>query len=1847
MNISEDFVNKFTASGMSSANSMNLLDKSAAMVASTIVATGVNTWNSFISIPDYILGSSLKERIGADTFDTLRNINDNWAVAYSENRDSVETASLLAGTLVPIGVAVKGMKLLQAGKGGVYSMAGISDAAQMKRTSALWEAVQYAPKDAALQNTIRRQLFAADVGQMFAMSLGIEVAILAAQSQSPLMEDYIKDPMKNILIGMIGGGTYFGAGLFTAVTAYSHIILRGQIAKDLGQIVGNSIEQTQKIPGLILPFNSTYIDEYQRLSHRAGEWRKIGLDESELPLTREIADNLATVSEGRAGKLYSEGILSPGLQNWLKDNPKHPAAAEVNNIIKGLVNNNYSWGGNTVGQAHFTAKELNEVTSASIDASLIIQEQVEAAAKSGFLEEVLSVVQKKIDVPIIRREATESKPWDARYFGGNTDLFDKNKAFIGMPRNADWYERFAAGSSERSILAHEFGHAVDNIIFKSGKGMTDYLDKALQAELIKVSKEFKPGLWNVQADYNKQPVELIADATATWLTAPNARKMMPLFTKKYGDELAFAMLDHQATPLTKMLREMSADKASIKAREIFKEKPNWKDDLFGQTEAQVFYNHEFGVFVDKANAPQILRAVDAGISTPQKNQNIGRIVGEEDMVLANRKISSAFADVQYINALNTVKTFEHRGAVYIAADDLATAQAWYTRLSKDLATGELPKIHMVDVPTTLTGQQQLKNSGREISLNDLKEHVITRKEELNAELIEAGASLQERSIRLNIPIDTLEKAAATGMRIDDVGDFMQYVNADKIADYLSPAKKTLVITTNGRKLAGANLRGTDYQANLDRKAIEDSNMQMIRQIMMESKSGMAKEMDARLLADTKSWAMIKDAVSMVNNELLGSVMLNSADMYVRRMGPAGAAAVQLGQEISNIRNRFSQDALAPIAAKIRGFNSTQSGANELNKVLNILNGTAGYRNIDENGRLYKLVSGPEKISAPQFDLGMDNIARARESVKEYLTEADGSPLYLSKTMQGILRDASEIAKEQLELHNTINRLLGFQEMNDIGLHIPSFNPRNKFISYILDNDNPDPSGRVRLLVAKDADSLKKMEADWESKVGSNNNRFKLIGTKSNQEDYNYWHQRVADIDMDFADISKQHSGASGQFSTPIGDDLASTMIDNWHGRFIRYGEKLQQIYLSDLMDSLDSMSKINKGYIGNQPLDRRAINLNQPDNAALAFKNILLGRDQTDASPAWQSVNNGVAAAMDYAIDKAIKPIEEFTAYVAKTAYIKPRNFLSKATGGLITSATERGEIKTYTRLSRELENLGFKNPFDTFAQYQAHKNINRDQVFPVASSFSSPSAQAKFSAQMQQLQIDETAKRLQISPSKAEEYIRAGSAMLTMTALKVLETGHAFLTAVSWPILTLPNLYMNFPKTSLGNGVDAVFPFRAITDGLRFRFSEVGKSKIDQWVAQGYGDSVVSELSELQNKLSLGGKGAIARIEEITNSNAVKNMSFFTNFAEKESRLWSLSVGYLAAKRAFPGISEREADMFAKSFNTRTVGNYHAGQRPALYQGTLGMVIGLFQTYMHTWAQTAWKGIEEKNFRALSSMMLSQIGMFGMGSMPLYDQYSKMIGENFSDNHFDLTTGTYRALPEPIADFIVHGLPASLGVGVYTRGSVQPRLPFMQDNALDTIAAVNVVRQTYAATTGAITNALAANGMADKSRAILEGLSVQSLSRPVARIVEMMPQYDQTTGEVRALGSITRDGNTIGNSAMVWSIPGVLSRVLMSRSAEEQIKRDAMYLSSFYGAIDSENRKEAAHSMKVSLRNGSLDDDKLDLIAARYLRSGTASGFRSALNEAISTTEGGIDYTLSKKIRDGSPFMQMIDYGW
>jgi hypothetical protein len=165
---------------------------------------------------------------------------------------------------------------------------------------------------------------------------------------------------------------------------------------------------------------------------------------------------------------------------------------------------------------------------------------------------------------------------------------------------------------------------------------------------------------------------------------------------------------------------------------------------------------------------------------------------------------------------------------------------------------------------------------------------------------------------------------------------------------------------------------------------------------------------------------------------------------------------------------------------------------------------------------------------------------------------------------------------------------------------------------------------------------------------------------------------------------------------------------------------------------------------------------------------------------------------------------------------------------------------------------------------------------------------------------------------------------------------------------------------------------------------------------------------------------------------------------------------------------------------------------------------------------------------------------------------------------------------------------------------------------------------------------------MTNKFRGLMEGMAMQSLSRPLARIVETIPLPDGQGG-FKAVGAISREGNTISTSEEIWSGPGLASRLLASRATEEQVKREVDYMNTFYGSVDYRNRKRATESLKSAIRGGNLDDATLQNVAAEYLRTGTATGWTAALNEALATAEGGINYKLGKRLRSDSPFNQML----
>ena len=163
------------------------------------------------------------------------------------------------------------------------------------------------------------------------------------------------------------------------------------------------------------------------------------------------------------------------------------------------------------------------------------------------------------------------------------------------------------------------------------------------------------------------------------------------------------------------------------------------------------------------------------------------------------------------------------------------------------------------------------------------------------------------------------------------------------------------------------------------------------------------------------------------------------------------------------------------------------------------------------------------------------------------------------------------------------------------------------------------------------------------------------------------------------------------------------------------------------------------------------------------------------------------------------------------------------------------------------------------------------------------------------------------------------------------------------------------------------------------------------------------------------------------------------------------------------------------------------------------------------------------------------------------------------------------------------------------------------------------------------VTNAIVST---DKpaGQAFFEALSTQSVSRPIARMSELVSGY-----------SVTGQGNQIAGPEEIYSWQGALARVFSTRPLREAKAREAIHLNTVYGSMDSEDRKAVLENLKIHIRNESLSNEVLDELAYEYLRTGSPQGFRQAVNQAMmeAGNEGIVD--LHSKLGD-SPLMYMLD---
>lgn len=316
--------------------------------------------------------------------------------------------------------------------------------------------------------------------------------------------------------------------------------------------------------------------------------------------------------------------------------------------------------------------------------------------------------------------------------------------------------------------------------------------------------------------------------------------------------------------------------------------------------------------------------------------------------------------------------------------------------------------------------------------------------------------------------------------------------------------------------------------------------------------------------------------------------------------------------------------------------------------------------------------------------------------------------------------------------------------------------------------------------------------------------------------------------------------------------------------------------------------------------------------------------------------------------------------------------------------------------------------------------------------------------------------------------------------------------------------------------------------------------------------------------------------------------------------------------------MSVPEANTYINTFVNRTQVNITPSQRPLLFQGPIGMAIGLFQSYQANLMQQMFRYAAPGNRKALSMLGGMQTSFYGLNGLPGFQQFNEHIIATASGNdvHKDLYTQIYGDVPTKAADFILYGMPSNiLGINLFVRGDLTPQHP--------TIIPLSPTEVPVAAKLGSFFGNLkqTVSDIAEGAPAwdtFLRGLEHNSISRPLTGIAQTIRAATVTDGNVI---STTRQGNFIYSNDL-FSL-ATLGRLAGGRPFDEAKATDNYFRTAAYQALDRENQKKLGEFMTRANAQGYNNFDSYSLLEQYVANGGKQANFaKFAMTQYSKATE-------------------------
>jgi len=319
-------------------------------------------------------------------------------------------------------------------------------------------------------------------------------------------------------------------------------------------------------------------------------------------------------------------------------------------------------------------------------------------------------------------------------------------------------------------------------------------------------------------------------------------------------------------------------------------------------------------------------------------------------------------------------------------------------------------------------------------------------------------------------------------------------------------------------------------------------------------------------------------------------------------------------------------------------------------------------------------------------------------------------------------------------------------------------------------------------------------------------------------------------------------------------------------------------------------------------------------------------------------------------------------------------------------------------------------------------------------------------------------------------------------------------------------------------------------------------------------------------------------KVDEIKRRGLIGTASFVADESENLVRSAAHFIGLELAD--MHGIKNKiDRHTFAFDFANRTIANYDPLNRPEIFQHAPGAVLGLFTSYIHNYYGRVFRSIENKDYKSTLLNLLGQGSVFGLRTVPGFDQISNIIFEN-SNGENDVAANVYGKLGPGIGDIVFNGLPSNIpqfagleGFALYQRGDTNIRIP-----GIDGVPTFAILQKLSYAIGDSIQLFADTNPGVTPGQ-ISEVVSRHLINRPLSGIVSTF----------FADGPTDNTGRLIAESGA--SIMGDIYRVLGTRSLSEGQTNDAYYRNKRQNELQHAVRVKLAKRTREALRNGNASD--------------------------------------------------------